>query len=595
MYKYKKIVNGVKNYKIRHTVAAACILTVLVIFMYVCMPAAFEAGARVQQIADDAGYGPFSAVIKADAASSGTQAQGSAGFSDVPDGSWFRETVLYMSENGIINGYPDGTFRPNKTISAAEFVAVTARCAGLQASSNTQNSHWAAGLLQAALDAGWYDWDELPPTGETYDSPMTRQVAVSTLMRALLPDRTGDYSTESAKMTDFSSLNSRYYNKVFAAYACGVVTGDNAGRFMPQSSLTRAQACAIIERALKLSGIHPGGSGNANASNGSDNKGSSEPASPPEQSGGSVQQPQKTISGSVSKNGWLQVKGTQLCSESGSPVMLRGMSSHGIQWYTKYASAQSVANTASYGANVFRIAMYTAENGYISNTSKVTTAAFSAVDAALSNDMYAILDWHILSDGDPMTYKKQAEKFFAEASARYKDKPGVIYEICNEPNGNVSWSNNIKPYAQDIVNIIRKNSPKSIILIGSGTWSQDILDPAKDPVNGSNIMYTCHFYAGTHGEWLRQRITQARKLGAPIFISEWGTSAADGNGGVYLKQSAEWLDFLEKNGISWVNWSLCDKSESSAALRPGTSATAKWTQSDLTESGKFVFARFAGK
>ena len=560
MYKYvnKKIINGVKDHKLRHTAAVVCILIVLVLLMY-----------------------------------SGAQAQSDTEFSDVPDGSWFRETVSYMSENGIINGYPDGTFRPNKTISAAEFVAVTARCAGLQASSDTQNSHWAAGLLQAALDAGWYDWDELPPTGETYDIPITRQVAVNTLMRALLPDKTGDYSTESTKMTDFSSLNGRYYNKVFAAYACGVVTGDDAGRFMPQSSLTRAQACAIIERALKLSGIHPDGSGNTNVSNGSGNNSGSEPASPPEQSGSSAQQ--QTISGGVSKNGWLQVKGTQLCSESGSQVMLRGMSSHGIQWYPQYASVQSIANTASYGANVFRVAMYTAENGYISNTSKVKNAAFSAVDAAISNDMYAILDWHILSDGNPMTYKKQAEQFFAEASARYKDNPGVIYEICNEPNGNVSWSKDIKPYAQDIVNIIRKNSPKSIILIGSGTWSQDILDPAKDPVKGSNIMYTCHFYAGTHGEWLRQRITQARKLGAPIFISEWGTSAADGSGGVYLKQSAEWLDFLEKNGISWVNWSLCDKSESSAALRSGASASGKWTQNDLSESGKFVFARFSKK
>lgn len=520
---------------------------------------------------------------------SAADGRSSAGFSDVPTGSWYEETVSYMSENGIINGYPDGTFRPNKTISAAEFVSVTARCTGLKPSENTQNGHWAAGLLQAALDAGWYDWDELPPTGETYDSPITRQVAVNTLMRALLPDKTGDYNTESVKMTDFSSLGGRYYNKVLAAYACGVVTGDNEGRFMPQSSLTRAQACAIIERALKLSGIDP--TNGANAGN-TGNNNSSEPASPPEQSSSAAAD--NTISGGVSQNGWLQVKGTQLCSESGAPVMLRGMSSHGIQWYPQYASKQSIANTASYGANVFRVAMYTAENGYISNSAKVKAAAYSAVDAAIANDMYAILDWHILSDGNPMTYKKQAEQFFTEASARYKDQPAVIYEICNEPNGSATWAKDIKPYAQDIVNIIRKNSPNSIILVGSGTWSQDILDPAKDPVKGDNIMYTCHFYAGTHGDWLRQRITQARGLGAPIFISEWGTSAADGNGGVYQKQATEWLDFLEKNKISWVNWSLCDKNESSAALRPGTSASKKWTQSDLSESGKLVFARFKG-
>ena len=139
---------------------------------------------------------------------------------------------------------------------------------------------------------------------------------------------------------------------------------------------------------------------------------------------------------------------------------------------------------------------------------------------------------------------------------------------------------------------IRAKAPQSVILIGSGTWSQDILDPARDPVQGTNLMYTCHFYAGTHGAWLRDRIDSARKLGLPIFISEWGTSAADGSGGVYLTQSKAWLDFLDARGISWANWSLCDKSETSAALKPGTNANKTWTTSDLSQSGQFVFSRF---
>ena len=105
-------------------------------------------------------------------------------------------------------------------------------------------------------------------------------------------------------------------------------------------------------------------------------------------------------------------------------------------------------------------------------------------------------------------------------------------------------------------------------------------------------MYTLPFYAGTHGQALRERSDAVRAQGLAVFVSEWGTSRADGNGGVFLNESAQWLDFLEERGISWCNWSLCDKDETSAALRPGTSPNALWGLGDLTESGQFVFSRF---
>jgi endoglucanase len=238
--------------------------------------------------------------------------------------------------------------------------------------------------------------------------------------------------------------------------------------------------------------------------------------------------------------------------------------------------------TAESGANVFRVAMYTGEGGYISQPENVKNLLVSAVDNAIAEDMYVIIDWHILSDGNPMTYVEESKKFFDEMSAKYADTPNVLYEICNEPNGNVSWANDIKPYAEQVIPVIRENSPQSIILVGSGTWSQDINEPADNPLSFDNIMYTCHFYAGTHGSWLRDRIDYALSKGAPIFISEWGTSAADGNGGVFENETREWLDFLNERNISWCNWSLCDKAESSAAL----------SGDGLSESGKLVFSEF---
>ena len=149
-----------------------------------------------------------------------------AAFSDVHAGDWFAKDVDAMTGDGLLRGYPDDTFRPNDTITAAEFVSVVARCGGIP-DSVTYDAHWAAGTMQAALDAGWYDWDEIPPSGEKYDKPIVRQLAVSILMRALLPDKSGDYSTETAKIADFSQVDGRYFNKIIAAYSCGVAQGDN--------------------------------------------------------------------------------------------------------------------------------------------------------------------------------------------------------------------------------------------------------------------------------------------------------------------------------------------------------------------------------
>ena len=494
-----------------------------------------------------------------------------AAFSDVKPSDWFYQPVTAMEARGALSGYPDGAFRPKGIITRAEFVAVTARMAGLSPAEG-QTGHWAAGTLQAALEAGWYDWDEIPPTGETFNDPIPRQLAVKILMKALLPQARGDYNTESAKMADFSSLDGRYYEAVLAAYAAGVVNGDDRGNFNPRSHLSRAEACALFLRA-----------GDESA------RGQTRPVQP-----APVPAPGETVRGGVTENGWLRVEGTQLCSEAGRPLVLRGMSSHGMQWYGPFASPQAIRNTAAFGANVFRVAMYTGEGGYLSQPAAMKAKVIAAVDAAIEADLYVIIDWHILSDGNPRTNQAQAVAFFAELSKRYAHAPAVLYEICNEPNGAVSWSGDVKPYAQAVVKAIRANSPRSVILIGSPTWSQDIHLAAADPVAGDNLMYTLHFYAGTHGQWLRDRITQAQAQGLPVFVSEWGTSRADGGGGVFPAETKAWLDYLDAWGISWCNWSLCDKDESSAALKPGTPANRAWTAADLSESGRLVFGALGG-
>ena len=179
-----------------------------------------------------------------------------ASFSDVSPGDWYEGAVSQLTQAGALKGYPDGTFRPNASISAAEFVSVAVRLAKLPGGQG-QAPHWAADQLQGALQAGWYDWDEIPPTGETFDQPIPRQLAVKILMKALLPQARGDYAAQSPRIKDFAALDGRYYDAVLAAYASGVVHGDPDGSFRPKGTLSRAEACTLFQNAAKAQAGQP--------------------------------------------------------------------------------------------------------------------------------------------------------------------------------------------------------------------------------------------------------------------------------------------------------------------------------------------------
>lgn len=284
----------------------------------------------------------------------------------------------------------------------------------------------------------------------------------------------------------------------------------------------------------------------------------------------------------VEEMGQLSVRGSEIVNQRGEPVQLRGMSSHGLQWFGKLVTEEALIDLRNnWGITVFRAAMYTAQGGYVENP-KVKTKLFEIVDAAIRLGIYVVIDWHILYDNNPQIHQGKAVEFFSEMSKKYAGIPNVIYEICNEPNGNISWGGNIKPYAEAVIREIRKNDQKNIIIVGSGSWSQNIHDPANDPLRYQNIAYALHFYSGSHGQWLRDRIDYARSKGLSIVVTEWGTTDSSGKGRIFIGESDQWLDFLDARKISWMNWSYSNAGESSAAIT--------WDYK-LTESGRYVKSR----
>lgn len=294
----------------------------------------------------------------------------------------------------------------------------------------------------------------------------------------------------------------------------------------------------------------------------------------------------------VSQHGQLSVKNGQLVDKSGKGYQLRGMSTHGLTWFPEFVNESAFKTLRDdWNTNVVRLAMYVDEWGngqcYMGNKSGSLELLEKGVDICIKLDMYVIIDWHVLNPGDPSKYTNEAKSFFETVSKRYAKYPNVIYEICNEPNGGASWSGNIKPYAEKIIPVIRKNAPNSVIIVGTPTWSQEIDKPLSDPLNYKNVMYAFHFYAATHAR-LRSNVENCVAQGLPVFVSEFGTCDASGGGANDFNETRKWLSYFDKQGISYCNWSICNKDETCSVLRPGTSANGNWSESDLTENGKWI-------
>lgn len=294
----------------------------------------------------------------------------------------------------------------------------------------------------------------------------------------------------------------------------------------------------------------------------------------------------------VSQHGQLSVKNGQLVDKSGKGYQLRGMSTHGLTWFPEFVNESAFKTLRDdWNTNVVRLAMYVDEWGngqcYMGNKNGSLELLEKGVDICIKLDMYVIIDWHVLNPGDPSKYTNEAKSFFETVSKRYAKYPNVIYEICNEPNGGASWSSNIKPYAEKIIPVIRKNAPNSVIIVGTPTWSQEIDKPLSDPLSYKNVMYAFHFYAATHAG-LRSNVENCVAQGLPVFVSEFGTCDASGGGANDFNETQKWLSYFDKQGISYCNWSICNKDETCSVLRPGTSANGNWSESDLTENGKWI-------
>lgn len=300
-----------------------------------------------------------------------------------------------------------------------------------------------------------------------------------------------------------------------------------------------------------------------------------------------------------SNHGKLSVKGTKIVDANGAEYQLKGVSTHGLQWFPEYVNPDTFKTIRDeWGANVIRLAMYTDENGYCVGgndvRAKLKTVVKNGVKYATELGMYVIIDWHILHDLTPMKYADDAEAFFKEMSQEFGSYGNVLYEICNEPNGGTDWAE-IKKYAERMIPVIRANAKDAIIIIGTPTWSQDVDRAAADPVKGTNLMYALHFYAGTHKDNLRSKMVAAIKAGLPVFVSEFGITDASGNGRCDIEEANKWVSVMDQYKVSYICWNLANKNESSSLIKNGVKKLSGFTEEDLSVEGNWLVRILHGK
>lgn len=293
----------------------------------------------------------------------------------------------------------------------------------------------------------------------------------------------------------------------------------------------------------------------------------------------------------VGQHGALSVKGTNLVDEKGKKFQLRGISTHGMHWgeMTGYVNKAAFASLRDeWGANCIRLVSYVTQGGYTQGSKELLDETIQkGVNYASDLGMYAIIDWHVHAE-NPNDTVADAKKFFKKYAKKYANQKNVIYEICNEPL-NTPWPS-IKNYAGKIVKVIRKYDKDAIIIVGTNTWSQDVDEVATNggKLSGKNIMYSFHFYAGTHGQWLRDKVQRALDAKVPVICTEFGICDASGNGNINVAEANRWIQFMDKKNISYSCWSLCNKDESASMISPACQKLSKWKKNDLGATGAWI-------
>jgi endoglucanase len=299
----------------------------------------------------------------------------------------------------------------------------------------------------------------------------------------------------------------------------------------------------------------------------------------------------------VALHGKLHVDGVRLVDEHNEITQLKGVSSMWLNWESKaYAENKDalIWMRDNWNLQIIRAAMGVDQNpgdgAYLEDPDKAKKQVNTIVSNAIEAGVYVIIDWH---DHHAADHESDAEAFFAEMAQKYADVPNVIYELFNEPL-DVSWDSVLVPYHTAVSGAIRQYSD-GVVVLGTPNWDQDVDVAAANPVSGTNLMYTLHFYACDHGSDIRAKGVSALASGLPIFVTEWGATPADGGIEqpiVCEDEANAWHDWINQEHISWAAWKLDAGTDSSSFfVSGGVPVDGGWTSDMLNGHAPYVVSK----
>lgn len=259
----------------------------------------------------------------------------------------------------------------------------------------------------------------------------------------------------------------------------------------------------------------------------------------------------------------LHTEGKYFKDPSGNVVVLRGVATADLEEVDTERPGMSVEKLlelltdaeAKFYTRVVRFTVFP-ERWLVDPELYLAEHLRPAVDAATRLGLYVIVDWHEISDVQPV--HERTTRFWGTVAPVFAGHSNVLYELFNEPmnQDDTSWQR-WKEQAQPWVNLIREHAPNNIILIGGPSWSQAIGGAATDPFEGENLAYVGHIYPIIdRNTWSDTGVMAQVAAVRPLMITEWGFRD-DGNY-IWDGDTTSFGDplkaFIEGHGLSWTAW-----------------------------------------
>ncbi|NDO19046.1 hypothetical protein FMM68_05190 [Lachnospiraceae bacterium MD329] len=170
-------------------------------------------------------------------------------FKDIA-GHWGKSYIEKMNKAGVINGYEDGTFRPDGTVTKGEFATLIVNA--LKIDTTKAEGHWATEFVNAAKAANLIADEIAVATAADLDTKITREEMASMVSKAAAYKKVAITDIQPVVMSDFESIAEWAQDDVNNAVILGIISGFEDGTFRPKETATRAQAATMLSMLYDL-------------------------------------------------------------------------------------------------------------------------------------------------------------------------------------------------------------------------------------------------------------------------------------------------------------------------------------------------------